>query len=532
MRCFLIRCFVLMFCIVNSLAIFSQKQNNPELNSLIYRGSSVWSYVKIHSVRKTDWEKQYRKIYKKALIADSFENYDLFLKKWIKKYYRKPDFPNLNSFQVGVKKEPDFSLKLQFNEFEEAKIKKNSSLYTTDSLVPFYFSETYLNSDVCPDEPMRLMTLSKIWYSFRYFYPYYDENIKSWDSLFFANISIFKNSDSKISYHLAVRNLIATIPDGHVSVNSSFIQNYFFKFHAPFRAQIQDSFAVITVVDKSSYAQNSGLTISDTIFKINDLWIHECLSFWKDKIPYSNHANFLNLVEENLFSDSIPQMILTLKKGDAFQKRSIKLFQKGEFVLNYDSIPYKIIYDSVGWIDLGILKMSDMNSLKHDFENIKFVCIDARNYPNATVDVLCEWLLPESKPFVVFSKPDKANLGKFYVQDTVYSSFNKSMERPKNIILISNAKSVSQTEYTILALKTGKNVIHIGEPTGGTAGYTMLFYLPDGISIRMPVTGFSGISQKVQGKGIQPDVFIKIPLFFGQNKEEQTWNFISRYFYY
>lgn len=492
-----------------------------ETLSRIDKASYVWGFVKYHSVKKANWNKEFVKLYKQAKSSKTDEKLDIFLNKWIKKYYIKNGCDFITRYSSI-----DLKLLFAFPLLTTAKEDTTLSKYQSGSYLPEYFYEEYEKDNLFPNEAQRVMALHKIFFHFLYFFPHFEISIPQWDSIRLRNIPIFMEANTPIKYELAVNLLLANLNDGHISAHSPAINQYFLKFTCPLKAKLTDSSALIQYIDKNSFCTSNNIRVNDEVIEINGQSIGEKLNFWKNILPHSNSENFKQIASRYIFSDSINRMNITFKRGDSIFKKSIQLYEMGEFIINYDTISYKIISDTVGWINLSVLKREEVLSISKELNAVKILVIDARGYPNSTIDLLCKWLMDEPKPFAIFSKPQINCLGEFVSNDTVYTEYNSAKSYMGKLVIICDASSVSQAEYSILALKTFKNSVLIGEHTGGTAGYTTTFNLPGKIICRMPVTGFRGLNDTVQGTGIKPDVFLKFSNEIGVLNEENIWKII------
>lgn len=517
------KCFLFLFFLLTSLFGVAQITDSSRvLHDRIARSSYVWGFVRYHSVKKVNWNKEFTKLYKQAKSCKTDEKLNIFLNKWIAKYYIK------NGCDLFIRDNSliDFSLFFAYPSLAKAKTDTTLSIYKSNSYLPEYYNEVYEKDDVFPNEAQRVMALNKIYFNFLYFFPHFDMTVSQWDSLRCVNIPIFIQANTPLKYSMAINQLLANLNDGHISVYSSAVNQSYLKYTCPFRAHLSNTSAIIKYIDKDSFCLNNDIRLKDEIIKINGQNISYRYDFWRDKLPHSNEGNFLQIAEQYVLSDSVPKMNMVIKRGDSIINKSISLYEMGSFIINYDSISYKIISDSVGWINLSELKREEVPMVSKHLNSTKIVVIDARNYPNSTIDLLCSWLMKEPKPFAVFTKPQKKCLGEFAEVDTVFTEYKSVNSYPGKLVIICDASSVSQSEYSILALKTFPNSVVIGENSGGTTGYTTTFNLPGGIVCRMPVTSFRGLNFKVQGVGIPPDIQLKLPFEYGLDKEERIWKFI------
>lgn len=515
--------FLFLFFLLTSLFGVAQITDSSRvLHDRIARSSYVWGFVRYHSVKKANWNKEFVKLYKQAKSSKTDEKLNLFLNKWIEKNYIK------NGCDVFIRDNSliDSNLIIDFPALSKAKSDTSLTIYKSDSYWPEYFFEVNKKNDVFPNAEQRLMTLNKIYFNFLYFYPYFNMPISKWDSLRKANIPIFIQANTPYKYELAINRLLVNFNDGHISINSTELNRIFLKYSCPFKTKIIGNSAIVNYIDNDSFCLINDIRLNDEIINLNGQKISDRCAFWQDILPHSNFENFLHIVERYVFSDSISKMNITIKRNDSIIDKLITMPLRGAIVIKYDTISYKIISDTLGWINLSVIKREEVSKAIALLNNSKYLVVDARGYPNSTIDLLCSWLMNKPNPFAIFSTPDKTCLGQFIENDTIYTEYNKMNAYQGNLLILSDASSVSQSEYSILALKTFPNSVVIGENTGGTAGYTTTFNLPGGIVCRMPVTSFRGLNFKVQGAGIPPDIQLKLPLEYGLDKEERIWEFI------
>lgn len=480
----------------------------------IEKSRNVWALVRYNSVKqKVDWNKEFKFLYDLSFKRQSPEKFDLALRSWVDKKYQK----SKELYPFGCQGEIlniDSLLATYLSGYQYKGRVSTHTLFPEDFIVPLFFSHPEFYNFTFPDPWERILSLTNLEYYIRFFYPYYQDVSDDWEIHCRNNLLAFYSAPTDQIYFSYVQLLLAKVPDGHLFASPSFDFARIYK--APFRARVYEHFAIVEQLDKQGLCEEIGLQVGDTILKINDVSIERHLAFQQSLIPNSNRANFLKLAERPLFSDTVSQISITVKRQDRADEVDLKFVMEQvfiiktaeSFIIDYDTDSYVLISDSVAWIDLGLLKRWEVPAMIDSISHVKYLIVDARKYPNATIDLLCSWLMPQSKPFVTFKRLNQNHFGDFCINDTIYTAFNPKNPFTGALILLTDAGTASQGEYSVMALKQHPNAIQIGMPTGGTMGLTMPFYLPGGIRCLMPVMSFNSPDMKYsQKKGIQPDIF-------------------------
>ncbi|MDY0215889.1 MAG: S41 family peptidase [Bacteroidales bacterium] len=502
-----------LFFFLNEPFAWSQKTLHQRPFEKLEKSRNVWALVRYNSVKqKVNWNKEFKFLYDLSFKTENAQKFDLELQNWVNKKFQKPK--TVYSFGChGRVLNVDSLLAIYIPDYQFNGKNKTRSIFTENTFVPNYFSEEEPSDFPLPNTWQRLLSLTKLDYYIRFFYPYYQDISKDWENLCRHNVLAFYSAPSAEIYNSYVQFLLANVPDGHVFSNSAASAKI---FKAPFRARIYEQFAIIEQIDKQGLCKNAGLQVGDTVIKINDVFIAKHLAFQNLKTASSNRANFLKIAESHLFSDTVSQITITVKRDERANEIDLQFVIEQDFIINTvenfiinsDTDSYVLISDSVAWIDLGLLKRWEVPAMIDSISHVKYLIVDARKYPNATIDLLCSWLMPQSKPFVTFKRLNQNHFGDFCINDTIYTTFNPKNPFTGELILLTDAGTASQGEYSVMALKQHPNATQIGMPTGGTLGFTMPFYLPGGIRCRMPVMSFNSPDLRYsQKQGVQPDIF-------------------------
>lgn len=500
---------ILLFVFWGGVSLSAQDFSNQMFLNRVEKSRNVWAIVRYHSVKtRVDWNQEFKFLYELSEKNKNSERFELELNKWVNKNLVKSNFQNsfvCSSAGANI----DSLLSAYIPNYQFNGKYSNASLFDEKSVVPLYFSTEEKSVTALPELWERVLSLTKIEYYIRYFYPYYSGLELYWASWCRSYLLAFMSAPTAELYYSYIQYLLSTISDGHFGLHSK--KNSEKIFFAPFRTRVNSAFAVIEKVDKQGYSRNLDLQIGDTIVEINGVEMENHIRYYAGFTPHSNPSNLYKRLDSKLFSDSLQVMSVTKMRNGQKTVTTIPLLAVSRYTIDYDSVSYELLSDSVAWVDLGLLKRFEVDGLFQQISEVKYLILDARSYPNATIDLLCSWLMPQSEPFVIFEQMSQNRFGEFCIKDTVFTSFQSRNPFLGRLILLTDAGTVSQGEYTILALKQHPNAIQIGTPTGGTLAYTTLFHLPGGVTCRMPVMSFNSPYKRYsQQKGIPPDVFSEI----------------------
>ncbi len=135
--------------------------------------------------------------------------------------------------------------------------------------------------------------------------------------------------------------------------------------------------------------------------------------------------------------------------------------------------------------------------------------IDIRNYPSEfVVFALGGRLVREKTPFARFTHGDPGNPGAFTWTPPLEIAPIAPAYEGKVVILVDEV-SISQAEYTAMALRAGPNAVVIGCTTAGTDGNISLISLPGGLRTLISGIGvFYPDKTPTQRVAIVPDIVV------------------------
>lgn len=171
---------------------------------------------------------------------------------------------------------------------------------------------------------------------------------------------------------------------------------------------------------------------------------------------------------------------------------------------------FQLLSDTVAYLKLSSIRAADIPQMLDAAAATHGLIVDIRNYPGDFVPFLLgSRLIQKATPFVQFTAPDVGNPGAFRWQaPTIIEP--KGPSYAGSVIVLVDEMSISQSEYTAMALRAAPRVKVLGSMTAGADGNVSPIVLPGNFR-----TGISGLGvfypdrKPTQRVGIVPDKVIE-----------------------
>ncbi|KMQ62977.1 hypothetical protein ACM46_13565 [Chryseobacterium angstadtii] len=373
----------------------------------------------------------------------------------------------------------------------------------------------YGESETTPAK--RFLSLCKLWNTVRYYYPYFQALSDTWNDVFFEMLPLFINAETPQKYYAAVQIFGSRLKDSHVAVKMGDSDEYDGKNvgNVVLKTVEGRTFVKETIVGSI----RSSLQKGDEIVRIDGKNIFSLQDSLKEKNSGSNETVLSRDVNRLLFLSKKKTLQLEIVRNG----KMITVQEHLTDVLNARKAEEKEYKNKAGKAvskmldkNIGYIRINDIFSgnFRISFEKIKqskAIIFDLRAYPNEiAVDFLKYF---DTRPFQIMN---------LYRADVTYPGMMRTIQNEINIpdprkdaykgpvVILTNEYTQSQGESMLLAMKSIKNSITLGDYTAGTNGNVMIITLPGKIKIRM-----SGIGvllpdfTAVQRTGIRPDVIVR-----------------------
>lgn len=515
-----------------------KQASDIQLKSL-YKLCKVWGFAKYHHPSVVDgtlnWDAELFRVLPELLQAKTGEEANEVLYHWLSRFPFEPEETEeariwqelqvdigAGSLDTGWIQNADFlgeDLCSYMEKLSRTFIADRSNAYASFTMdAPFV---SFNNEIMLPFKPedagVKLLSLFRFWNIYEYYSPNRQITKKDWDEVLKESIPEMLAAQNYRDYVLAVARVTAATADAHITISDKehTLARYYGKYFLPCSIKV---IAGQLVVDQTA-ENGQELRAGDIIEAIDGISVRQRIT---------ELSRYTALPEPDKFVLKMGTALLGTEK----EKAEVQVIRNDEkLVLQVKSSespytfrnPYSngfIEQGQIGYIDPSALKKGDLEKLMKEFAAAKGIIVDLRYYPSVFIPYLLgEYITPEPKQFVRMTYPNQATPGSFFYMDNFYSGAGAldilngeagSAEYPPyrgRVILLMDETSMSQSEFTIMALRQSPNAVVVGSPSIGADGNVARLSLPGNITMNITGLGvYTPEGKQTQRVGLKPDV--------------------------
>lgn len=522
------KCIVLLFCLILSVN-FANAQANLSSNKKLISLCKVWGFLKYYhpavASGKFNWDKQLTDHIEEIKAIDNKSQLSRFYLNWINSL---GTIPRCTGCGQLPKKAFTRNLNLQWlndsglfsdklmQKLQYIKNNRNQGANYYVSKVrgignTVYSNEKTYKDSLYPSEDLRLLGLFRYWNIVNYFFPYKYKMDEDWNKALTEMIPVFENANDKLAYNLAIMELTAKIDDTHAQFWDQYLKKYWLGAgYFPFSLKIIHDSAVVNSIKDDSLAAIDNIRFGDVIIKIGNKPISRIIkSVWKYIGASNSSVKYRFMVDLGmLFVGHRDSAQVTYVRDGIMHKTIVHRYTN--IHRSASKKIYYIIDESIGYINMGLLKKKAVGKVLNKLKDEKAIIFDLRNYPESIVYQLSDILNKKRKPFVKGCLPDINYPGIYSFAEPIYCGHrNRNYYKGKIIVLI-NEYTQSLAEFTCMALQTAPDVTLIGSQTAGADGNISKIPLPGGYYAYMSGVGvYYPNGKETQRIGIVPDIVVK-----------------------
>lgn len=367
-----------------------------------------------------------------------------------------------------------------------------------------------------PDFGYQLLALYRFWNIVEYWSPYRDVLGEDWNSVlaeFIPRIALAKNPES---YKKELLALVAKANDGHANLWGSLdIRPPAGKCQLPVNVRYVENLPTVSGFTSPKPNDNVALEIGDIITQLDGVAISNLIESWKAYYADSNEATRLRDIGRAMTRGECGDTTVEVRRGDKKLKLKVERVppppvDSGGHTHDLPGPTFRLLSKDVAYLKLSSVKSADCAHYVEEAAGTKGLIVDIRNYPSEFVVFSLGSLLVDSEvPFARFTEADLSNPGAFHWSNVVTLTPQKPHYSGKVVILVDET-SMSQAEYTSMALRAAHGSIIVGSTTAGADGNVSPFALPGGLRTMISGIGVfypdKGPTQRI---GIIPNVQVK-----------------------
>lgn len=370
----------------------------------------------------------------------------------------------------------------------------------------FDTDDIYYSESSYPDQGKRVLALFRYWNIVNYFYPYKNIMDQNWDTTLVEFIPQIIEAPENLSYHLVFKRLTTRINDSHAFYYSSTYTSWLGGNHPPFLARFIENEMVITKV----LSQITTVKVGDIIKEIDGENIYNLRDSLREYAHGSNDVVIEREINNIIMRGPFGSFPIVVDDGSTIHTESLNRNSYYENQLNNNASP--IWKDTTvngncnfGIVDMGRLEVSDIENMFDDLWDTDAIIFDLRNYPNATLWDIVDYLYPSNIHIANFTVPDIRYPGRLYWSPE-YIGYGTSNPYSGRLIILMDERTQSMAEYTCMGFEQFPDAIKIGSTTAAADGNVAAIYLPGKITTYATFLGtFYPDYTQTQRVGIIPD---------------------------
>jgi C-terminal processing protease CtpA/Prc len=378
---------------------------------------------------------------------------------------------------------------------------------------PVFDRELAYATQKVPDPGFRILSLLRLWNIVEYWAPYRDQIDDDWPSVLREFLPRLVAADTRDAYALELFALIARIQDGHANLWSDLsVRPPRGDCYWPVEVRFIEGRPTVTAFTDSLQGPASGLQVGDVIKTIDGSPVDELV---KARLPYysgSNQAARLRDIAYYLPRGDCGESALTVERGGSLRTVSVpRMAAKDPRRTPHDrpGETFQLLTPEVAYLKLSSIRVQDISGYLDRLSGTRGLVIDIRNYPSEfVVFFLGGHLVRETTPFVRFTSGDLSNPGSF-TWTPVLELKPLAPVYEGTVAILVDESSMSQSEYTAMALRAGPNAVVVGSTTSGADGNVSRIPLPGGHQTMISGIGvFYPDKSPTQRVGIVPDIVV------------------------
>lgn len=358
-----------------------------------------------------------------------------------------------------------------------------------------------------------LLEFFRYWNYAEYFFAYKYKTDQNWNDVLREMIPKFLAVDNDESYHLALAELVTKTDDSHAFLFSRLTSlNQYGRKNVPVQYSYAEGKLVVTKTYPTIFNEENPLKIGDVIYDVEGLTIPQKINSFGKYLPASNSWGKINKSKYLFLYTNKDSLGLKIERNGINLAIKVKTYLQKEIIRENPTVPekWKFLDDEkkMGYVNMGLIKRSDLNDMFENMKNTESIIFDSRNYPNMTILPLSRLLLPENKIYYEFIFPETNYLSKFYRRKNNIGRNNPDYYKG-NVVILVNEVTQSQAETTVMMLKQHPKAKVIGGYTSGANGDVISFNIA---GLKTCFTGLGAYypnGRETQRIGIIPDIIVR-----------------------
>jgi C-terminal processing protease CtpA/Prc len=331
---------------------------------------------------------------------------------------------------------------------------------------------------------------------------------------FIPRIALARAADS---YQLELMAFIARVHDTHANLWSSLqVRPPVGDCQLPVVLRFVENSAVVSGYSQAEAGPATGLKIGDVILDLDGTPVSQLVDRWSRYYATSNDPTRLRDIARSMTRGACGPSLLRVRRESRTLSLTAPRVSSGTLdpkVGSTHDLPgetFRKLSTDVGYLKLSSVKQADAARYIDSANGTRALIVDIRNYPSEfVVFALGSLLVDKPTEFARFTAGDLSNPGAFHWTPPISLTPQPPHYKGK-IVILTDEVSLSQAEYTAMALRSAPGAMVIGSTTAGADGNVSGIPLPGGFRTMISGIGvFYPDKKPTQRIGIVPDIEIQ-----------------------
>ena len=363
------------------------------------------------------------------------------------------------------------------------------------------------------DDGVKLLALYRFWNAFAYYSPNVDITPVDWDQALQEGIDEMLGAEDRAAYLKALGSLSSKTGDAHVAMVDDTLSLY--RFYGSYF--LRCSFLVIDgqVVVQYCDEKETSLHPGDVILAIDGTPMTDRIAELSRYFALPEPDKFGKVLAIPLLNTKGPTARVTVLRDG--EQLDLSVYTTNQLFVPEN--PWKngtLENGQIGYIDPAALREGDVEKLMENFAGTRGLIVDLRQYPSVFLPYLLgEYLVPEPTQFATLTLPNPALPGSYFRQESFYTGAGTLQATGETayppytgkVVLLMNENSISQSEFTVMALRQSPRAVVVGSLSVGADGNAVYLKLPGNVQSSFTGMGvYTPEGEATQRVGLQPDI--------------------------
>ena len=360
-------------------------------------------------------------------------------------------------------------------------------------------------------EEERLLGLFRTWNAIEYYFPYLDIMDESWHDLLDEFIPKTLEANDRQGFELVLSEMITHLHDLHAGI---VIQNTLREAFGEYLAPVN----LVRTEEEEWVVYNlfgdCPLQVGDLILSLDGTGIKEIEKNRKKYLSVPNDEKLYQGICLYLLRSKNRTMKITVLRDEKEETYTVTGTKQYTYLSWKEKKSHEILEGNIGLINPSSIPVGDtgtvVNQIMNDLCDTDGLIIDLRQYPSDTRMhmFLSMYLRRKATVYNVMTVPSQSVPGTFIKQKmSSWGVVPETFYYEKPVVLLMDERSVSNSEFSIMNLRTGDHVVVIGSNSAGVDGNATELPLPNGNHLRFSSGGvYTPEMGQTQRVGLASDI--------------------------